>query len=58
MKHITHIQYRRDGKLHSAKVDITLENLEEFRRECMEHYRRTLFILLTKKRINYDKRRD
>lgn len=39
MKHITHIQYRRDGKLHSAKVDITLENLEEFRRECMEHYR-------------------
>ena len=24
---------------YSAKVDITLENLEEFRRECMEHYR-------------------
>ena len=58
MTHITHIQYRRDGILHSVMADVLTDDIEAFRKECMEHYNTDIVYLLTKKRINYDKRRD
>ena len=39
MTHITHIQYRRDGILHSVSADVLTQDIEAFRKECMEHYR-------------------
>ena len=38
MTHITHIQYRRDGILHSVSADVLTQDIEAFRKECMEHY--------------------
>ena len=38
MKHITKIQFRRDGRLYSVPSDVTTDDIESFRRECKEHY--------------------
>lgn len=38
MKHVTKIQFRKDGKLHSITADVNTSDLELFRKECREHY--------------------